>query len=165
MTSIGQNAMTNVLSTNIINGLTGQKVKQIYTDKINNIEFNEDDINLKQINLDDKYKIDLSNGNFTITQTLPNGTQNEVLKHDKNSGEVSIPGFNQNENDQYSDLSGINWRYNITISGDDFKISSYLPTLMDSSPQFQDSIYYPTPFYFNASSQEAFIGGVSSKDL
>ena len=93
MSALGANGMTNVLSTNLINGLSSQNVKQIMTDKINDMSFSQNSINLEQVNFNDKYKIDLSNNNFTITQTLLDGTQREVFKHDKNSNETTIPGF------------------------------------------------------------------------
>ena len=107
MTSLGNHGMCQALSTNTIHGLSTQNVRQINTDRINDISFSETGINLQQVNLDDKYKIHLDTGNFTITQTTQDGTQNQFFRHDKNSGEVTIAGFqgNQKADKTYVDAS------------------------------------------------------------
>ena len=85
MTSLGNHGMCRALSTNTIHGLSTKNVSHVNVDKINDMSFSNNEINLQRLNIDNKYKIDLSNNNFTITKTTADGGQVEILKHDKNT--------------------------------------------------------------------------------
>ena len=51
------------------------------------------DLNVNSININTDYKIDLSGGNFVILQSLQDGNDNVIFKHDKNSNQVIMAGF------------------------------------------------------------------------
>ena len=128
MTSLGNVGVVNHLSTNSVVGNRDEKVDFINVKKLNQIDVGDVSLNLSEINFknqsnQNRYFIGLSNDHFVIKDVI---NDFNVLKADKNTQQITIPGLTSDVYSKDYVDSSLNLKANTSDIPTDFYSTSHI---------------------------------------